>query len=72
MAREERRNSVDLNTADFDTIAKLPMVGEKRAHFIVDNRPFSNWDDMVKKVPGFSEGMVEDLKNGNATIRENK
>ncbi len=69
---EERRNSVDLNTADFDSIAKLPMVGEKRAHFIVDNRPYNDWEEVINKVPGFSEGMVQDLKKSNATIRHSK
>lgn len=66
---EERRNTVDLNSADFDLIARLPMVGEKRAHFIVDNRPYNNWEEVIKKVPGFSESMVEDLKKSNATIQ---
>lgn len=64
---EERTNPVDLNKADFDTISRLPMVGEKRAHFIIDHRPYESWDDL-KKVPGFSEGMIDDLKNSNTTL----
>lgn len=63
-----KKNEVDLNSANFDEIANLPMVGEKRAHFIIDNRPFKSWDDVAHKVPGISEGMVQDLKKGNATI----
>lgn len=65
-------NNIDLNSADFDSIAKLPMVGEKRAHFIVDNRPFNDWNDVVNKVPGISEGMVDDLKKSNVTISKKK
>lgn len=63
----ERKGSINLNTADFEDISKLPMVGEKRAHFIIDHRPYSSWDDL-KKVPGLSEGMVDDLRNSNATL----
>ncbi|HEX3020675.1 MAG TPA: helix-hairpin-helix domain-containing protein [Chitinispirillaceae bacterium] len=67
MAEDKTRGPIDLNNADFETIAKLPMVGEKRAHFIVDNRPYQSWDDL-RKVPGLSDGMVEDLRNSNATL----
>ncbi len=67
MAEDKTRGQIDLNSADLDTIAKLPMVGEKRAHFIVDHRPYESWDDL-KKVPGLSEGMVDDLRNSNATL----
>ncbi len=67
MSEDRSREQVDLNSADLDTIAKLPMVGEKRAHFIVDHRPYKSWDDL-KNVEGISEGMVNDLKNSNATL----
>lgn len=58
---------VNLNTASHEEIANLPMVGDKRADFIVQNRPFHSWDD-VGKVVGIGEGMVDDLKKGNAII----
>ncbi|NLD99733.1 MAG: helix-hairpin-helix domain-containing protein [Fibrobacter sp.] len=64
----EERNTIDINTADFETLSKLPMVGDKRAQFILDHRPFNSWEDMKAKVPGFSEGMISDLKNSNATL----
>lgn len=67
MAENKSRGQIDLNSADLDTIAKLPMVGDKRAHFIVDHRPYESWDDL-RKVPGLSEGMVDDLKNSNAIL----
>jgi DNA uptake protein ComE-like DNA-binding protein len=67
MAEDKTRGQIDLNSADLDTIAQLPMVGEKRAHFIVDHRPYESWDDL-RKVPGLSEGMINDLKNSNATL----
>lgn len=58
---------VNLNKADFDQLASLRMVGETRAHFIIDHRPYHNWDEL-KQVPGLSEGMVDDLKRSGATI----
>lgn len=66
MAEQTRR--VDLNSADYETLSKLPMVGDKRAQFIIENRPYDNWEDIKRKVPGFSDGMIGDLKKGNATI----
>ena len=59
---------VDLNKASLSELTKLPMVGEQRAQFIMDARPFKDWNDMLERVPGFSKGMVEDIARGGATI----
>ncbi|HZZ99143.1 MAG TPA: helix-hairpin-helix domain-containing protein [Candidatus Paceibacterota bacterium] len=65
-------NKVDLNTADVNGItqARMPQISRKRAEEIVDyrnrNGPFKNWED-VKKIPGFSDEMINNLKEG-ATI----
>jgi competence protein ComEA len=58
---------IDLNRASEEELAELPMVGPRRARYIVENRPFRSWED-VKRVPGLSEGMVDDLRHGGATI----
>ncbi len=58
---------VDLNTASLEELASLPMVGRERAEQILMHRPFHDWDD-VRKVPGFSQGMVDDLMSGNARL----
>jgi DNA uptake protein ComE-like DNA-binding protein len=58
---------IDLNKADFDDLASLRMVGETRAQFIIDHRPYHNWDEL-KQVPGLSEKMVDDIKRSGATI----
>lgn len=59
--------TVDLNSASVDELADLPMVGRERAESIVQARPFGSWED-VKRIPGFSAGMVDDLKSGGAQI----
>ncbi len=61
-------HKINLNKADFQELADLPMVGDTRAKDIIDHRPYKDWNDFRTKVPGFSEGMVNDLKAGNATI----
>jgi hypothetical protein len=43
------------------------MVGQERAEAIVRTRPFSRWQD-VEKIPGFSKGIIDDLKSGGARI----
>lgn len=62
---ETRR--VNLNTADLKEIADLPVVGRKRAEDLIKARPLKSWDD-VAKVPGFSLGMVDDLRSGGAEL----
>jgi DNA uptake protein ComE-like DNA-binding protein len=59
---------ININTADFETLSKLPMVGDKRAQFILDHRPFGNWEDVKHKIPGFSDSLISGLKNSNVTI----
>ena len=59
--------NLDLNTATQEQIASLPMVGAERACALVNARPFRSWED-VARVPGFSTGMVDDLKSGGAAI----
>jgi DNA uptake protein ComE-like DNA-binding protein len=64
---EEKK--VNLNKADYNEIANLRMVGDVRAHNIIDHRPYSDWDDLKQKVPSISEGMVEDIKKSGGFIR---
>lgn len=59
--------NIDLNTADERTLAALPMVGEKRAKDLIRLRPFSSWHD-IERVPGFSKGMIDDLRSGGARL----
>jgi DNA uptake protein ComE-like DNA-binding protein len=58
---------IDLNHCGVDDLAKLPMVGRKRAENLMRHRPFKSWDD-VERVLGFDKGMVDDLKCGGAHL----
>jgi DNA uptake protein ComE-like DNA-binding protein len=43
------------------------MIGKSRAEQLVKARPFRSWEE-VEKVPGFSKGLVDDLKSGGAEL----
>jgi DNA uptake protein ComE-like DNA-binding protein len=61
-------DKINLNTASYENIRDLRMVGDTRAHFIIDHRPYKNWDEFKNKVPGISEGMVEDIRKSGGVI----
>lgn len=63
----EHKSKIDLNQADEQDLEQLTMMGPQRAKALVEHRPYKNWED-VEKVPGFSTGMIEDLKESGATI----
>jgi competence ComEA-like helix-hairpin-helix protein len=59
--------NVDLNRASQQDLQRVGGIGEERAKRIVENRPFQSWEDL-KKVEGFNDKLVEDLKNSGATL----
>lgn len=62
--------AIDLNKASADEIARaVPQIGSERVNDLMDRRPFENWDD-VKRVPGFSDGMVEDMQDAGVSLKE--
>jgi DNA uptake protein ComE-like DNA-binding protein len=60
---------VDLNKASEQDLQRVGGIGEERAKRIVENRPFRSWEDL-KKVEGFNEKLVDDLKQSGATLGE--
>ncbi len=58
---------VDLNTANEQELERVGGLGRERAQRIVQSRPFSSWDD-VKKIEGFSDKLVQDLRQAGARI----
>ncbi len=58
---------VNLNKSPETEIERVGGMGPERAHRIVEARPFQSWED-VKKVEGFSEKLVSELKNSGATL----
>jgi DNA uptake protein ComE-like DNA-binding protein len=59
----------DLNSINESDLRKMPMIGEVRAQRILENRPFEDWDDLKYKVPGISNRMVQDLREGGVFIK---
>ncbi len=58
---------VDLNTASVEELENVGGLGYERARRIVDGRPFRDWDEL-KKLPGFSDKLIEDLRTAGATL----
>ncbi|NLL12493.1 MAG: hypothetical protein GX267_03720 [Fibrobacter sp.] len=63
MAKEEK---INLNTADINDLQKVTGLGHTRAQYILEHRPYKNWDD-VKNVPGFNDELISTMKR-DATI----
>lgn len=63
--------NLDINSAGIDELEKFPFIGRQRAEAIVRYREehgfFRDWDD-VKNIPGFSESLVDNLKNQGFTL----
>jgi hypothetical protein len=51
----------------YRALAELPMVGPERARRLIEHRPSNSWED-VERVPGFDQGMIDNLRSGGAQI----
>jgi DNA uptake protein ComE-like DNA-binding protein len=58
---------VDLNTASQEELEQVGGLGRERAQRIIENRPIRSWDDL-KNIEGFSDKLVEDLRQAGATL----
>ncbi len=58
---------IDLNTASEKDLANLGWLGADRAKELVRHRPFTTMDD-VRRVPGFTEDIMDQLIRGGATV----
>ena len=58
---------VDLNNASQQDMERVGGLGQDRARRIIQARPLRGWDDL-KKIEGFSETLVNDLRQAGATI----
>lgn len=72
LALAPHAGALDLNTADRSQLEQLPRVGVARADVILQERqrggPFVSWDDFRKRVPGYGEKSVQQLKERGVTI----
>lgn len=62
-----RGHKVNLNTADMNELETVAGLGHTRAQYILEHRPYNNWDD-VKKVPGFNDELISTMKR-DATVK---
>jgi len=64
-------HQINLNTAGLEELSQLSMVGKTRSQDIINFRnehgPFKSWEDL-DHVPGFSKGMIEDIKRSGASL----
>lgn len=58
---------VDLNSASEQELERVGGLGRERAQRLIQARPLHSWDD-VKGIEGFSDELVEDLRQAGATI----
>jgi len=58
---------VDLNRASREELERVGGLGQDRAERIIRERPIRNWDDL-KNIEGFSDTLVEDLRQAGASI----
>ncbi len=58
---------VDLNSARREDLERVGGLGSERAQRIIDARPIQSWDDL-KRIPGFSDTLVQDLRQAGARI----
>jgi hypothetical protein len=59
---------LDLNKATERQLERVFEIDGTRAARLVKSRPFRTWDD-VKRVPGFGEGLVENIREAGGRIR---
>ena len=58
---------IDLNNASEEELEKIGGIGRERARRIIEARPLNSWDDL-KKIEGFSETLVNNLREAGATL----
>jgi DNA uptake protein ComE-like DNA-binding protein len=58
---------MDLNSATFEELSRVPLLGPERARAVIEARPFTHWRQ-VRHLPDFTDDTVEDLKKGGARL----
>ena len=58
----------DLNYASEMDIAKIPGIGDQLARAIVQNRPYREIDQLMKKVPGMTQDNLDELTRAGASV----
>ena len=64
----QSRREVDINTAPVDELRSVFRVDEGVLNHIVQNRPYRSWAEFKSKNSGFSDPMLEGLKQSGVSI----
>lgn len=64
----ERKKKINLNTASFDDLTHLRMMGDIRAKNVIEHRPYHDWSEVKNKNLGISDRLIDDLKQSGAII----
>lgn len=62
------RTEVDINTASAKELKRIFQVDDPVVDHIVQNRPYTGWTDFKRKNPGFSNPLLESLKQNGVSI----
>lgn len=62
------RREIDVNTATKEDLKSIFHTDEDRIDQIIQNRPYKNWTEFKSKNPGFSDVMLESLKQSGVSI----
>ena len=61
----ENRGKINLNTATYEELISLPLVGEARAEYIIEYRQ-DNWIEEVEQleeIKGIGQGVANEIKD---------
>ena len=63
------QKKININTASKEELATLPKIGDEQAQTLLEERPFSSWDE-IDELPGFDERLVRDIQQGGGYLGE--
>ncbi len=63
------QKKININTASKEELATLPKIGDEQAQTLLEERPFSSWDE-IDELPGFDERLVRDLQKSGGYLGE--
>jgi YHS domain-containing protein len=61
-------NMIDVNSADEEELRRIFHVGDDGLNQILRNRPYLTWDDFKSKNPGFSDLMLQSIRQSGVII----
>jgi DNA uptake protein ComE-like DNA-binding protein len=63
------QKKININTASKEELASLPKIDDERAQTLLEERPFSSWDE-IEELPGFDEKLGQEIQKEGAYLGE--